>query len=131
MGTCGVREQPARKAYGQLVGDPQDRKVYAIAIAILGLAFVVAVAGACWVVADHAELDQSPEVWALPAVIGGAFIGALIPSTGKNAGWLAVIAVVAIVVTAFAQAEILWVIGAALGGVFLGLLIPCPVQRER
>jgi hypothetical protein len=101
---------------------------------MLGLAFVVAVAGVCWIVAQNPALDDSQEIWSLPAVIGGVFIGALIPFTGRVAGWL--VAPAAVVIGAFGATHAehliaLCVIGAALGGVFFGLFIPYPGQRER
>jgi hypothetical protein len=114
-----------------LVGDPRDRKAYAIAIAMLGLAFVLAVAGVCWIVAEHESLDKSEEIWFLPAAIGSVFVGTLIPSFACK--WLAALAVAAGVAGAFEDEYriALWVLGTVLGGVFLGLFIPSPCRRER
>lgn len=99
---------------------------------MLGLAFVVAVAGVCWIVAQQAALDDSKEIWFLPAVIGGVFIGALIPFAGKLASLLLAIVAVAGFVGATHADHLfaLCVIGAALGGVFFGLLIPNPGQGQ-
>lgn len=116
-----------------MVGDPRDRRAYAIAIAMLGLAFVVAVAGVCWIVADHEDLHDSHEIWFLPAVIGGVFVGSLISSASARAKWLVAVGAVG---TGFAGAldiedlVALCVTGAALGGVFFGLFIPSPARRE-
>jgi len=135
-----------------LVGDPRDRKAYAIAIAMLGVAFVVAVAGMCWVVAEHECLCEIPdEIWFVPAAIGGVFVGILIPfSTRKRrdstspdpsfesateailgASLLAIVAVAAGTVGATVDHLLaLCVLGTALGGVFFGLFIPSPARRD-
>jgi len=101
---------------------------------MLGLGFVVAVAGVCWIVAQNPALDDSPEIWSLAAVIGGVFTGALVPLTGKVALWPVATAAVAMGTVGAIDAEhliALCVIAAALGGVFFGLFIPSPGQRER
>lgn len=107
--------------------------MYAIAIAMLGLAFLAAVAGVCVVVATQAAPDDSKAIWFLPAVTGGVLIGALIPFSGKVAWPVGPLAVVAGLVGATdADPRFAWcVIGAMLGGVLLGLLIPNPGQRPK
>lgn len=91
-----------------MVGDPRDRTAYAIAIASLGLALAVLLAGICWLAVQHGTgtdvLSQQcalhplahcrPEVsihqdtdtpyipgglWIALAALGGVLVGALIP----------------------------------------------------
>lgn len=141
------------KACGQLLGDPRDRKAHGIAIAMLGLAFVVAVAGMCWIVAarDSESLGGISQVWFLPAAVGGVFVGALIPfSTLKRddpnlpdspliCAREAIIGAVILAAGALAAGAVgatvdhllaLCVIGTVLGGVFFGLFIPSPGRGE-
>lgn len=92
-----------------MVGDPRDRTAYAIAIAALGLALAVLIAGICWLAVQHGAgtdilsqgcalhplADCRPEVsihhdtetpyipgglWVALAALGGTLVGALIPS---------------------------------------------------
>lgn len=134
-----------------MIGDPRDRTAYRIAITMLGLAFVVVVAGMCVLVAEEKALSDVPEAWILPAAIGGLFIGTLIPfSTHKRtepasldspvvcaveailgAALLAVAAIAAGAIGALIDGWLaLAVVGAALGGVFFGLFIPSPGRRD-
>lgn len=89
-----------------MIGDPRDRTAYAIAFAGLGLAFVVVLAGICWLAthvastgslthrcALHASGQCSslrsfrymaaasvpPGLWAALVALGGVLVGALIP----------------------------------------------------
>lgn len=162
-----------------MVGDPRDRTAYAIAFASLGLALAVLIAGICWLAAQHGAgtevLSQQcalhplahcrPEVsihhdtdtpyipdglWIALAVLGGALLGALIPSrplppglrlsaTGRPRLDLAIGAVCSILLVAGALAlpadsrDVLLAIvtlAAAVLGLFLGLLVPAPGRGE-
>lgn len=135
-----------------MVGDPHDRKAYGIAIAMLGLAFVVAVAAVCWIAAEsESAVGRAPEVWFLPAAIGGVFVGALIPFSIRKhkdpdlpesplvcapeailgAFLLLLAAVAAGTVGAMVDHLLaLCALGTVLGGVFFGLFIPSPGRRE-
>lgn len=135
-----------------MVDDPRDETAYRMAILLLGLALVTAVAGVCWVAAEHKCLrNVPPEIWFLPAAIGGVLVGVLIPfSIHKReepnsheshlvhateaiigAALLALAAVATAAVGAAADHLLsLCGVGAALGGVFFGLFIPSPGRRD-
>lgn len=54
-----------------MLDDPRDRTAYRTAITMLGLALIVAIAGVCWVAAQHKWLRNIPtEIWLLPRVEG-------------------------------------------------------------
>ena len=135
-----------------MVDDPRDSTAYRIAIGMLGFAFVVALAGVCWVAAEHKCPRNIPEVmWLLPAATGGVFAGALIPfslhrlredpssrelslecTTGAlgAAVVLAVAAAGAVAVGIATEKLALSGVGAALGALFFGLFIPSPGRRD-
>ncbi len=135
-----------------MTDDPRDRPTYKLAITMLGFALAVAIAGVCWVAAEHECVETVPtEIWFIPAAVGGVFVGALIPfSTHRReklnahesplvcdagaiaaAGALAFAAIGASVTGAVAHHLLaLCGVGAALGGVFLGLFIPAPGRRD-
>lgn len=103
---------------------------------MLGLALVVSIAGACWVAAEHECLRNiAPEVWFIPAALGGVLVGILIPLANNEraifgAGLLVAAALAAGVVGATIDHLLaLCGVGAALGGVFLGLFVPSPGRR--
>lgn len=162
-----------------MVGDPRDRTAYAIAFASLGFALAVLIAGICWLAVQHGTVTDvlsqqcalhplvhcRPEasihhetetpyipdgLWIALAVLGGALVGALIPSrplppglrlsvTGRPRLDLAIGGVCSIVLVAGAVAlpgdsrDVLLAIvtlAAAVLGLFLGLLIPSPGRGE-
>jgi hypothetical protein len=162
-----------------MVGDPRDRTAYAIALAGLGLALTVLIAGICWLAVQHGAgtevLSQGcalhplahcrPEasihhdtdtpyipggLWIALAVLGGALVGALIPSrplppgvrlsvTRKPRRALAIGAICSMLLVAGAVAlpgdarDVLLAIdalAAAVLGLLLGLLIPSPGRGE-
>lgn len=162
-----------------MVGDPRDRTAYVIALAGLGIALAVLIAGICWLAAQHGAgtevLSQGcalhplahcrPEVsvhhdtdtpyipdglWIALALLGGALVGALIPSrplppgvglsaTGRHRLDLAIGALCSILLVAGAVAlpadsrdVLLAIVTLAAGalGLFLGLLIPSPARGE-
>lgn len=162
-----------------MVGDPRDRTAYAIALAGLGLALTVLIAGICWLAVQHGAgtevlskgcalhplADCRPEVsiqheadtpyipgglWIALAFLGGALVGALIPSRPLSPGlrssvtgrpWLdlAIGALCSVLLVAGAVAlpadsrdALLAIVAlaAAVLGLFLGVLIPSPARGE-
>lgn len=118
---------------------------------MLGLAFVVVVAGMCWFATEHESLGVIPEIWFLPAAVGGVFVGTLIPFSihrranpdshesalvcATEAILGAALLAVAAVATGAVGATVdhllaLCGVGTALGGVFFGLFIPSPGRRD-
>jgi hypothetical protein len=127
-----------------LIDDPRDPKAYRIAIGMLGLAFIFALVGVCWVAAEHKCPRNIPvELWFLPAATGGVFVGALIPFSihrrrdpnSHEAIIGGTVLAVAAVATGAVGATVndllaLCGVGTALGGMFLGLFIPSPGRRD-
>lgn len=122
---------------------------------MLGLALVISIAGACWVAAEHKCIRNiPPEIWFLPAAVGGVFVGALIPFSFKRrkdpppdvasresrfecaseaiwgAALLAIASLAAGVVGATVGPLSLSAIGTTIGALVLGLLIPSPARRD-
>lgn len=123
---------------------------------MLGLAFVLALVGVCWVAAEHKCPRNIPvELWFLPAAIGGVFVGALLPFAPVSSSYDATkavwvsrcdpvsIALGAVVAVGFGLALLaacvqvqtdhslaLFAVATVLAGVLLGLPIPSPGRRE-
>lgn len=100
---------------------------------MLGLAFVVVVAGVCWLVAEKGSFDEISEIWLLPAAVGGVFVGALIPLPTQK--WVAILLASAGLIIGVIGTDgdrlALYVIATTLGAVSLGLFIPSPGHREQ
>lgn len=131
-----------------MIDGPRDRTAYRIAITMLGLAFIVAIVGVCWVAAEHKCLRNIPtEIWFLPAGIGGVFVGLLIPLPFQYKKWWGVgvsvifcLTLVGVCIAAICighhhhqQRESLafYAVGATIGAVLIGLPMPAPGRRDR
>lgn len=97
-----------------MIGDPRDRSAYGIALATLGLALAVLLAGICWIATQRGDITVSHE--------RGCALEA--PHHCRPASWSTAID---------KSPEIpreLWVALAALGGVFVGALVPYPLPAR-
>lgn len=127
-----------------MIDDPRDRTAYRIAITMLGLALIVAIAGVCWVAAEHKCLRNIPsEIWFLPAGFGGVFVGLLTPLPFQYKKWweIMVSGIFCVALVGVCLAAILighhhhdslafYAIGVTTGAALLGLPIPAPGRRD-
>jgi len=132
-----------------MLGDPRDRVAYRIAIASIGLALAVVLAGVCTIAAVGRCVPR--ELWFICSAISGLLGGTLIPFSLRNAadpgdatqgsrntpplspeGALALLVLVAAVAAVcFGVTLPVQMLGVALGGLILGLLIPSPSRWDR
>lgn len=157
-----------------MIGYPRDRNAYGLAIAGLALALAILIAGICWIAAGstgapaevsthhcglHAESDCEPgtsfraahdpvdvpnELWIALAVLGGVFVGVLVPfpppgyrgegwSEPEARGplyvlsWTVLITLVAVLAARGFEDSIGWY---AIAGALLGLQVPSPASGE-
>jgi hypothetical protein len=66
-----------RDGGSEMAEDRREAGAYYWAVAMLGLALVVMVAGLCWVAAERRRIPV--ELWFLAGALGGLFAGVLIP----------------------------------------------------
>jgi hypothetical protein len=59
-----------------MAGDPRDKTAYGFAVASLGFALAVLIAGICWVATEHRDLGG---LWVALVTLGGLLVGVLIP----------------------------------------------------
>lgn len=134
-----------------MLGDPRDRPAYRIAIASIGLALAVVLAGVCTILAVGKCVPD--ELWFVCSAAGGLLAGTLIPfslhkaptSTGVTHGSepadtppltperaLALLVLAgAVAAVCFAVSLPIQMLGVALGGLLVGLLIPSPSRWDR
>ncbi len=123
-----------------MVNDPRDQTAYRLAIALLGIALVVAIGGVCWVAAEHQCVKNiAPGLWIALGAIGGVFVGALLPLSLRSAQLqntvtltcLGAVAVGAVVFAAMQATNLpLDALGATVGGLLIGLPIPAPGRGD-
>src|ERR1700761_3340203 len=126
-----------------MLDDPRDRSAYRIAITMLGLALIVAIAGACWVAAEHRCLRNIPtEIWFLPVVLGGVLVGIMIPIPlyyskcwGIVSSALLCLTVAGVGAAALVRGGVhhhstaFYAIAAGAGAILVGLPVPAPGRR--
>ncbi len=161
-----------------MVGESRDRTAYGVAFASLGLALAIVLIGVCWLSTERGSTSErivhgcevhapracrpsvlvhrtnSPQipsgVWVTLALLGGLFVGALIPfpfprwsspvrlgaqercgHAFRNGAFIvASIAFLAVAAIVASQASAGSLSCSAVGGLLLGLLIPSPTQEE-
>jgi hypothetical protein len=158
-----------------MVGDPRDRTAYGVAFASLGLALAITLIGVCWLSTERGSTteriahrcerhapkscrpsslfrrDSSPQIptglWVTLALLGGLFVGALIPfplpkwrstaqagscaqeiRTGVLVFMSGVFLLIGLVAVGRASEHSLQC--CAIGGLLLGLLVPSPAREE-
>lgn len=119
------------------MNDLRDPVAYRIAIGALGFAVATLLGGIAWVATVHKSGHVPVELWFAAAILGGLFVGVLIPFPhARSSNWVwagaLFLAVVGATVPAFGFAENflpLCALAVASAGVLLGLLIPSPVER--
>ncbi len=69
-----------------MLSDPRDPGAYRIAIACIGVALVVVLAGVCVIIAVGIKNNEIPkELWTTISALGGGLLGILAPSPGPSA----------------------------------------------
>lgn len=133
-----------------MLGDPRDRTAYRIAIASVGFALAVVLAGVCTIVAVGRCVPD--ELWFICSAGGGLLAGTLIPFSLHKASsstdsrdpgpsdvppltperilGLLVLAG-AVTATCFGVSLPVQMLGVSLGGLLIGLLIPSPSRWDR
>jgi hypothetical protein len=105
-----------------MFGDSSDKASYSIAIASIGLALAVLLAGICWIAVQHGESSpSSTDVFTLKCPLGDSVkcrppIHLHVASATSDA--------------APSIPKELWAVLLVLGGVFVGALIPSPFVRR-
>jgi hypothetical protein len=65
-----------------MVGDPRDKGAYQMAVAAVGCALIVVLAGVCVIIAVGKEVPQ--ELWSTASALGGGLLGILAPSPSPS-----------------------------------------------
>jgi hypothetical protein len=69
-----------------MLSDPRDSGAYRIAIACIGFALVVVLAGVCVILAVNGTSSAVPQqLWTTISALGGGLLGILAPSPGPSA----------------------------------------------
>jgi hypothetical protein len=131
-----------------MLNDPRDPGADRIAIACVGLALVVVLAGVCVISAIGKTVPH--ELWYVGSAISGILVGTLIPLSphvtspcsktpcDSQLPCGSIVAVMLLLLFCIAAAGVgaareylpLQTLGVAVGGVFFGLLIPSPGRRD-